>query len=46
MHQLQSSNHAIVINPDKHIRRFNLPVLLDVTGIVREIVIRSKNNNL
>lgn len=58
MHKLQSDNHAIVINPDKtpageHIRRFNAPVLDDVTGIMvgdrtatREIVIRRRNNNL
>ncbi|XP_044593948.1 uncharacterized protein LOC123271618 [Cotesia glomerata] len=58
MHQLQSDNHAIVINPDKtpageHIRRFNAPVVDDVAGIMvgdctaaREIVIRRRNNNL
>ncbi|CAD7001389.1 unnamed protein product [Ceratitis capitata] len=58
MHQLQSDNHTIVINPDKtlageHIRRFNAPVVDDVAGIMvgdftaaREIVIRRRNNNL
>ncbi|GBP20921.1 hypothetical protein EVAR_80741_1 [Eumeta japonica] len=57
MHQLQSDNHAIVINPDKtpageHIRRFNAPVVDDVGIMVgdctaaREIVIRRRNNNL
>ncbi|KAF8789418.1 hypothetical protein HNY73_007356 [Argiope bruennichi] len=58
MHQLQSDNHAIVINPDKtpageHIRRFNAPVVDDVAGIMvgdctaaREILIRRRNNNL
>ncbi|XP_044598377.1 uncharacterized protein LOC123274709 [Cotesia glomerata] len=58
MHQLQSDNHAIVINPDKtpagkHIRRFNAPVVDDVAEIMvgdctatREIVIRKRNNNL
>ncbi|XP_044582393.1 uncharacterized protein LOC123263552 [Cotesia glomerata] len=58
MHQSQSDNHAIVINPDKtpageHIRRFNAPVVDDVAGIMvgdctaaREIVIRRRNNNL
>ncbi|GFV27126.1 helitron_like_N domain-containing protein [Trichonephila clavipes] len=58
MHQLQSDNYAIVINPDKtpageHIRRFNAPVLDDVAGIMvgdctaaREIVIRRRNNIL
>ncbi len=57
MHQLQSDNHAIVINPDKtpageHFRRFNAPVVDDVAGIMvgdctaaREIVIRRRNNN-
>ncbi|CAG4976372.1 unnamed protein product [Parnassius apollo] len=39
MHQLQSDNHAIVINPDKtpageHIRRFNAPIVDDVAGIM------------
>ncbi|XP_050066554.1 uncharacterized protein LOC126555710 [Aphis gossypii] len=57
MHQLQSDNHAIVINPDKtpageNFRRFNAPVVDDVAGIMvgdctaaREIVIRRRNNN-
>ncbi|XP_054091371.1 uncharacterized protein LOC128922976 [Zeugodacus cucurbitae] len=56
MHQLQSDNHAIVINPDKtpageHIRRFNAPVVDDVAGIMvgdctaaREIVIGAETN--
>jgi hypothetical protein len=58
MHELQSDNHAIVINPDKtpageHVRRFNAPVVDDIAGIMvgdrtstREIVIRRRNNNL
>ncbi|CAG5009142.1 unnamed protein product [Parnassius apollo] len=58
MHQLQSDNHAIVINPDKtpageHIRRFNAPIVDDVAGIMvgdctaaREIVSLRRNNNL
>ena len=58
MHELQSDNHAIIINPDKtpageHVRRFNAPVGTDVAGIMigdhtssREIVIRRRNNNL
>lgn len=58
MHELQSDDHAIVINPDKtpageHARRFNAPVVDEVAGIMvgdrtatREIVIRRRNNNL
>ncbi|KAF8768472.1 hypothetical protein HNY73_021289 [Argiope bruennichi] len=58
MHELQSDNHAIVINPDKtpageHVRRFNAPVVDDVAGIMvgdrtstPEIVIRRRDNNL
>ncbi|XP_044591423.1 uncharacterized protein LOC123269654 [Cotesia glomerata] len=58
MHQLQSDNHAIVINPDntpagEHIRRLNASIVDDVAGIMvgdctaaREIVIRRRNNNL
>ena len=52
MHEFQSENRAIVINPDKrpareHVRRFNAPAVDDVAGIIvgdrratRGIVIR------